>query len=101
MYDRTYEKPTLIYETGKKQYSSVTEAMENGRKKDLVRCKSDEKTGVKERIKAIIEVLDTATEEQTIYYYKDFCKNFLKTIIERAEKYGITLNNGGGRSIID
>ena len=44
---------------------------------------------------------DTATEEQTIYYYKDFCKNFLKTIIERAEKYGITLNNGGGRSIID
>lgn len=86
IWDRTPEKPTNIYQTEKRQYHNVKEAIETGRCRDLKRCKTpNTESNIEDRISTIEEIIELSDEHSTVKSYENYCNLFLGTIKERTE----------------
>ena len=87
IWDRTPDKPSLLYTTGDGSYSCAKAAMYKGRENDLRRCKSNGVFGFSERMTNIQEELVNCKPGDTLSQYIDYCNKFFKEIQRRGKQY--------------
>ena len=87
VWDRTPEKPTIMYETGDGKYTCAKQAMYEGRERDLKRCRSVGDLGYRKRVEGMRSELESAGPGDTLFDYKEYCYGFLSEIEKRGAKY--------------